>query len=107
MSKNQISRMYTNLMREINEVKILDTIPLDYFLHIVFGQAIYLICRLFKIDALKSLLIVVGIELTKEIADSFAMTNTIEENLADFGLTICLPLLSFLIEKKTKKSKLN
>jgi hypothetical protein len=94
-------------MREINEVKILDTIPLDYFLHVVFGQAIYLICRLFKISALKSFLVVLVIELCKEITDSFAMTNTIEENLADFALTISLPLLSFLIERKTTKAKLN
>jgi len=107
MSKSPILKAYTNLMREINGVKILDTIPLDYFLHMIFGMAIYLIARAFKISSSKSLILVFTIEGIKEFADSFAMTNTIEENIADFVITVSLPLLAFLIEKKKSKVKLN
>jgi len=107
MSKNHISRMYTDLMREINQTRILDTIPLDYFLHIAFGQAIYLICRLFKLAPIKALIIVIVVELIKEIADSFAMTHTLTESLIDFVLTISLPTACFVIGKMTGKKKLN
>jgi len=97
---------YTLLMSKISHTYIADTIRLDFLLHIIIGELIYLILvKKFKVAPIASLIIVIIVALTKEFFDSFTMTNEFQENITDFLFTVFLPALSVVISKKTKSTK--
>lgn len=106
-SVKYIVDQYSFLMREISKTYVADTIRLDFLLHTLLGQIIYIILRKFGAKPIASYIIVVVIALSKEIVDSFSLTNELVENITDFSLTMLLPTLSFLIDKKINKKKLN
>lgn len=99
---------FKNQMAGFSKIYIADTIRVDYFLHALFGQLIYVVIRRFKFPPMIAYIIVIFLALAKEFYDSFTLQNEFTENITDFGLSIIFPTLSVIIfNKVVSKNKLN
>ena len=105
---NEIIKQYSLLMRDISQTRLLGYIPLDIFLHFLLGYIIFITLRKLTKNDVAAFLILMTLEIFKEIVDSFSLTNKVTENITDFIATMILPVILILIKKnKTKKVKLN
>ena len=106
MSLREMTKQYSLMMQKISQTKIADTIPLDIFLHALLGYIIYIIAKkILNNNVYLAFFAVLVLEVTKEIMDSFSLTNTLYENVTDFVATMIVPTILVIIKKKKNKNK--
>lgn len=94
-----------NFFGYISNTTIAGVIPLDIAMHVLVAYLIMFILLKCKVSSAISFLIVLGLSITKEIFDSFSLTNTIGENLKDLIASMLLPTILLLIAKSKKSSQ--
>ncbi|MBC97489.1 MAG: hypothetical protein CME63_07050 [Halobacteriovoraceae bacterium] len=88
---------YHQIFRYISKTNLFGWLPLDGLLHFLAGLILMIIFNKWLKKPTKRILLILGIQIFKEILDSFALTATWEEALIDTALTLVYPVISLLI----------
>lgn len=100
-----IYNFYHKVFSTISKTKLFDWLYLDTVLHFLIGLILMLLLIKKVKSPLKSFLIILTIQLVKEIFDSFSLTASWKEALIDTAATMSYPaLVIFMTHIKRKLS---
>ena len=101
-------KFYHTTLQSISKTKLFGWLPLDYLLHFVVGIILMVIFTKVMKSVFKAFLLLLTIQVLKEILDSFSLTATWQEALTDTALTLSYPVLViFIVLLKRKINRMN
>lgn len=89
----------------ISNTKIAGEIPLDIVMHLFVAYIIMFTLLKLKVNHAKAYLIVFVLSISKEVFDSFSLTNTLLENFKDLAISMILPTILVLIAKSKQSER--
>ncbi len=88
-----------SILGYISNAKIVGIIPLDIVLHLSVSYLLMVLLILKKVPFRFAYLSVFILSISKEIFDSFSLTNELEENLKDLTISMILPTVLLIVWK--------
>lgn len=91
----------------ISNYKIAGFIPLDKVLHFLVGMLVTIILRTKKVKISRIMILLITLEVIKEVHDSYTLNSSLLEEFLDFFCTLSYPLLLFIVIKSKQKLQKN
>lgn len=99
----EIYKSIHNILGTISNTVLFGWLPLDMLLHFTLGAVITILLRLKGKSPTFAFVIVLLLEIAKEIFDSFSLTATWEEAIKDLLITMIFPVLLLITVTLKKK----